>query len=942
MGLGDAAIGKVPALAAAGVAGILPATLVCGPLSDRLGRRKPFVVASAALIGCAMLIPVAVPTMTGMLVMAFLVGVGLGCFQGVDTALISQVLPSQESFARDLGVVNIAAALPQALAPAVAAALVLGLGGYQALFSAATAFGVLGAVRGPAGPKRPLTTTLDYRTRKEHTVTDPKATSETPEETVARLSLEEKAALATGATWWTTEALPHVGVPGIRLSDGPHGLRLQNEDRADHLGINDSTPATCFPPAVTLASSWDTELAERVGRALGRESLAHGVHVLLGPGVNIKRSPLCGRNFEYFSEDPLLSGILGTAWVNGVQSQGVGASLKHFAANNQEAGRMSVSADIDARTLREIYLPAFRRVVTEARPWTVMCAYNRVNGVHSSENHWLLTDLLRGEWGYEGVVVSDWGAVIDRARALSAGLDLEMPSSSGQGPARVVAAIGSGELDEKVLDRSAARIVELARRATAQGTEDASFDVAFDASFDVDEHHALAREAAVRGAVLLKNEGGLLPLNPTPGSRIAVLGEFARTPRYQGAGSSRVTPTRLDDALTALTTALTAAAPDATVDFAPGFPVDDPDGDVDGLREEAVRAARAADVAVLFLGLPPSHESEGYDRDHIELPLEQTELLAAVTAVNPNTVVVLANGGVVRLSGWIDDVPAVLEGWLSGQAGGSATADLLLGRANPSGRLTETVPLRLADTPAHADWPGERGHARYGEGLFVGYRHYDARDLAVSYPFGHGLSYTTFTYADLRVTRDDTGFDVSVAVTNTGPRAGHEVVQVYVGAPGSQVRRAVRELRAFAAISLAPAETRDLTLRIDRADLAHFDIGVGAWLVEGLEYRVDVGASSRDIRLTTTVTIEGDPYVEAPDADSTVGEWRAHPVGGPAVERLLVRVRETMRDAYPKEGSPRHRMIADMRLSQLAKLPIVPLDFDDVEELLAAVRKATA
>ncbi|MCX5206672.1 glycoside hydrolase family 3 C-terminal domain-containing protein [Streptomyces sp. NBC_00237] len=327
-----------------------------------------------------------------------------------------------------------------------------------------------------------------------------------------------------------------------------------------------------------------------------------------------------------------------------------------------------------------------------------------------------------------------------------------------------------------------------------------------------------------------------------------------------------------------------------------------------------------------------------YDRDHLELPLEQTELLAAVTAVNPRAVVVLANGGVVRLSGWIDDVPAVLEGWLLGQAGGSATADLLLGHANPSGRLTETVPLRLADTPAHLDWPGEQGHARYGERLFVGYRHYDARDMDVSFPFGHGLSYTTFDHTDLRVTQDGTGIEVTVAVTNTGPRAGHEVVQVYVGAPGSRVRRPVRELRAFAALRLEAAETRDVTLRVAREDLAHFDIGAGAWLVEGIDHRVDVGASSRDIRLTTTVTVEGDPYTEVPGADSTLGQWLAHPVGGPALETLLTRVRKTMGDAYPKDGTPRHRMVADMRLSQLAKLPIIPLDFDDVEALLATLR----
>lgn len=762
-------------------------------------------------------------------------------------------------------------------------------------------------------------------------MTDPiQAVPATAEEAIARLTLKEKAALATGASWWTTAAFPHAGIPAFRLADGPHGLRFQNDEQVDHLGINGSEPATCFPPAVTLASTWDTDLAARVGRALGRESLSQGVHVLLGPGVNIKRSPLCGRNFEYYSEDPLLSGVLGTAWVNGVQSQGVGTSLKHFAANNQEGGRMSVSADIDARTLHEIYLPAFRRVVTEAKPWTVMCAYNRINGVHASENRWLLTELLRDTWGYEGVVVSDWGAVVDRARALAAGLDLEMPSSSGLGPTRLVAAIDSGELDEKALDASATRIAALARKATPQNPADADYDQ--------DAHHALAREVAVRGAVLLKNEGSLLPLDPAAGLHIAVLGEFARTPRYQGAGSSRVTPTRLDDALTALA----ATAPAATVDFAPGFPVDEPNGDVTALREEAVRTARDADVVLLFLGLPPSFESEGYDRDHLDLPAEQTELLHAVTAVNPNVVVILANGGVVRLSGWIDDVPAVLEGWLLGQAGGSATADLLFGRANPSGRLTETVPLRLADTPAHLDWPGERGHARYGEGQFVGYRHYDARDMEVSYPFGHGLSYTAFAHTDLRVAQDDTGLEATLTVTNTGSRAGHEVVQAYVGAIDSRVRRPVRELKAFGTVSLQPGEARDITLRIAREDLAYFDIVAETWLVEGGNYRVDVGASSRDIRLTAMFTMEGNAYADVPDADSTIADWRAHPVGGPAFDRLLERVRETMGQAYPQEGSPRHRMIADMRLSQLAKLPIVPLDFADVDSLLAEVRAASA
>ncbi|MER5258007.1 glycoside hydrolase family 3 C-terminal domain-containing protein [Streptomyces sp. NPDC002855] len=757
---------------------------------------------------------------------------------------------------------------------------------------------------------------------------NPNQSAQTPAETVARLSLAEKADLTTGAGWWRTTALPDAGIPELRLSDGPHGLRLQNDTQADHLGINGSAPATCFPPAVTLACTWDTGLAGRVGGALARECLARGVHVLLGPGVNIKRSPLCGRNFEYFSEDPLLSGELGTAWVKGLQTHGVGASVKHFAANNQETGRMSVSADIDVRTLREIYLPAFRRVVSEARPWTVMCAYNRVNGVHASQNPWLLTDVLRDEWGFDGVVVSDWGAVVDRARALAAGLDLEMPSSSGAGPARAVTAVESGELSAGALDRSAARVVALARKAAAHARPDAPFDPA--------AHHDLAREVATRGAVLLKNDGALLPLDPAASHRIAVIGEFARTPRYQGEGSSRVTPTRLDSALTSLSE----SAPAAHISFAPGFPVDAADADAAALHEEAVRTAESADVAVLFLGLPPSLESEGYDREHIELPAEQTRLLAAVIAVNPNTVVVLANGGVVRLAGWIDDVPAVLEGWLLGQAGGSATVDLLFGRANPSGRLAETIPQRLADTPAYLAWPGESGHVTYSEGLFVGYRHYDARDMAVSFPFGHGLSYTTFDYADLRVISDAGGLDVTVAVTNTGERAGHEVVQVYVAAPGTRARRPVRELKGFATVYLMPGETQNVTVRVTRADLAYFDTAADTWLVEDGDHRIDIGASSRDIRLSATVPVEGDAYAEQPDADSTVAVWLAHPVGGPAIEALLGRVRTSMGDAYPKEGSPRHRMVANMRLGQLAGLPIVPLGFDDVQELVETVRSA--
>ncbi|MCX2746834.1 glycoside hydrolase family 3 C-terminal domain-containing protein [Arthrobacter sp. MI7-26] len=739
------------------------------------------------------------------------------------------------------------------------------------------------------------------------------------------LSLEQKAALTSGAGWWDTVSYPQAGIPAVVMSDGPHGLRFQESD-ADHLGLSSSAPATCFPPAVALGSSWDLGLTHRVASALGREAQFFGVNVLLGPGINIKRSPLCGRNFEYFSEDPLLSGALGVAWVKGLQSQGVGASLKHFAANNQETDRMTISADIAARPLQEIYLRAFRRVVMEAKPWTVMCSYNRINGLHASQNPWLLTEILRDEWGFNGVVVSDWGAVVDRVKGLAAGMDLEMPSSSGAGPARVAAAVRSGELDEVRLDLSVARLTTLAAKS--------AFGARPGIMFDAEAHHALAREAAVRSAVLLKNDGGLLPLDPASGQKIAVIGEFARTPRYQGAGSSQVVPTQLDTALDAIK----GLAVNAGIRFAPGFTVDgtsDPIRD-SALRQEAVRTAAEADVVVLFLGLPASYESEGFDREHIELPAEQTALLEAVSSANRNVVVVLANGSVVRLSGWADRVPAILEGWLGGQAGGSATADLLFGRANPSGRLTETIPLRIEDTPAYLDFPGEGGHVSYGEGLFVGYRHYDARKLEVSFPFGHGLSYTSFEYSDLRVDNADGGARLAVRVRNSGDRAGREVVQAYVQAPCSRVQRPERELKGFATIELQPGEAAEVVITVPRDEFAYYDVGAAAWLVEELEYSFQVGTSSRDLRLAAAVHIQGDDFVAPVDKESTLAEWFRHPVGGPALQVLLEPVLASVREGALK-GSPREKMIMGTRLGQLAQFPAVPVTEDQLDVLMAQV-----
>lgn len=711
---------------------------------------------------------------------------------------------------------------------------------------------------------------------------------------VADLTLEEKASLTSGASFWTTKPVERVGIPAVMLTDGPHGLRKQAQG-GDHLGLGDSVPATCFPPAVALGSSWDVDLAERVGAALGVESSIEDVAVILGPGANIKRSPLCGRNFEYLSEDPIVSGVMGAALVNGIQSTGVGASLKHFAANNQENDRMRSSSDIDPRPLREIYLRSFQRVVEDAQPHTVMCAYNRVNGVYASENPFLLTQVLRDEWGFEGLVVSDWGAVNERVAALAAGLDLEMPSNGGATDAELVAAVRDGSLDEKHLDASAGRVATLALRwAETERVE---------GPLDVDAHHALAREAAGRSIVLLRNEaprpagdpveaqGPLLPLEAD--ASLAVIGLFADEPRYQGAGSSMIHPTRLDDALSAIRQVAT------DVTYAQGFTtaVDADPAETARLRDEAVAAASAARTAVVFIGLPARLESEGYDRDDIDLPADQLALVDAVLGANPRTVVVLSNGSVVALP-FADRVPAIVEAWLLGQAGGSATADVLFGSVNPSGKLAETVPLRLEDTPAFLNFPGEDGHVRYGEGLFVGYRWYEARRIQVAFPFGHGLSYTTFAYSDAAASvTADGDVEVRVTVTNTGERAGREVVQAYTSLPGSAVQRAPKELKAFALVALEAGESREVALTVRRSDLAYWHVRADRWVVEGGDYVVAIGASSSDIRSTVEVAVDGDALSLPLTRESSLGEVFAHPVAGPMVQAAMAGMAEMMEGA---------------------------------------------
>lgn len=665
------------------------------------------------------------------------------------------------------------------------------------------------------------------------------------------MHLAARAALTVGAGFWTTAAEP----PAV-LTDGPHGVRLSPPGE---VGIGHAHPATCFPPAPGLASSWNADLVERVGRAIGEEAAALGVAVVLGPGVNIKRSPLGGRNFEYYSEDPLVSGVLGGAWVRGLQSAGVGASVKHFAVNNQETRRMTVSAEVDERTLREIYLPAFERIVREERPRTVMCSYNRINGVPAAEHHWLLTEVLRGEWGFEGAVISDWGAVDALVPALAAGLDLEMPGPQPDSVAAVVTAVQDGTLPESALDAAAARVTALSVPLLDPGVDEAA-------------HHELAREAARQAIVLLKNDGGVLPLGDGP---IAVIGELARTPRIQGAGSSQVTPTTVDVPLEVLAERL----PD--VAFAQGYALGTDESSALALADEAVRLATGARTVLLFAGLPEEAESEGQDRTDLDLPEVQVRLIERVVAANPRTVVVLSNGGVVTLEPWHDAVPAILETWLLGQGAGAAIADVLTGAVSPSGRLPETIPRRLEDTPSFLNFPGEHDVVRYGEGVFVGYRYTETVGVAPRYPFGHGLTYSRFEHTDLQVTVRGALVRVRVTVRNAGTRDAAEVVQLYVAPPPGGVRRPRRELRAFARVELAAGDRTTVEFELGERDFSLWD---GGWVVPGGEYLVEVGRSAADIVLAAPLR-KRSPKPPPLTIDSTVGEFLAHPITGPVLER---------------------------------------------------------
>ena len=757
---------------------------------------------------------------------------------------------------------------------------------------------------------------------------------------IADMTLEEKAALCTGASAWTTTPVERLGVPELTCSDGPHGIRRLADVHS--LGEK-SLPATCFPTASCSASTWDVALLGELGAALGEEAIALKVDVVLGPGVNMKRSPLGGRNFEYFSEDPYLAGELAVSFINGVQSKGVGVSLKHYAANNQEFQRFSISAEVDERTLREIYLPAFEKAVKEAQPWTVMCSYNKVNGVFASEHQGLLTEILKEEWGFEGLVVSDWGAVRDRVAALRGGLDWEMPGPQPRRVQAVVAAVRAGELAEATLDEAVRRILRIVFKAqeTPKG-----------GAFDAAGHHALARKIAAEGMVLLKNDplpqqgplpaqGRLLPLKDQ--KRIAVIGRSAQAAHFQGGGSSHINPTQVDVPFEELQ----ARADNAELSYAEGYPADD--AFRQDLIDEAVALARGADVALLYIALPGYIESEGYDRTDLDLTRQQVALIQAVAKAQPKTVVVLNNGAPVAMSAWIDAVPAVLEGWMMGQAGGGAIADILFGLANPCGKLAETFPLKLADTPAYLNWPGEMGKVNYGEGLFIGYRYYDAKQMPVLFPFGYGLSYTAFAYSNPRVSaqtfRDVDGLTVTVDVTNTGQMAGKEIVQVYLHDRVAGLVRPAKELKGFAKVALEPGETKSVAIALDFRSFAFYHPEYRQWITEDGDFDILIGSSSADIRHTLTVTLESTLRLPCIlDEESTIREWLADPRGRAVFGPFYAQMEEQGRKIFGGLGIGLDfmAMLGDMPLVSVLMLrqDALPMPSEDfVAGLLAQTRE---
>ena len=724
-------------------------------------------------------------------------------------------------------------------------------------------------------------------------------------ERIAQMTLEEKCSLLSGADFWHTKAIDRLGIHSLMVSDGPHGLRKQDVDN-DATNENDSIRAVCFPTGCATAASFDRALLRELGEAIGDSAQHERLAVVLGPAINIKRSPLCGRNFEYFSEDPYLAGEAAASFSQGVQSRGVSVSVKHFAGNSQEHRRMSSDSRIDERTLREIYLSAFETVVKRTHPWTVMCSYNRLNGAYACENRWLLTELLRGEWGFDGCVISDWGATADRIACVEAGMDLEMPTSGGENDRRVAQAVRDGRLDEKLVDLCCERVLTLLERYESNAKPETAWNL--------EAQHRLARRLAADCIVLLKNDGNVLPLRRD--AKLAIIGAFAKKPRYQGGGSSHInsfTVTSAWDELGAL----------ANASYADGYAGDEPD---EALLAEAVETARRAETAVLSVGLPDSFESEGYDRKHMRMPRCQTELIERVAAVNPNVVVVLHNGSPIEMP-WIDSVKGVLELYLGGQAVGGAAVDVLFGDVNPSGRLPETFPLKLEDNPSFPWYGGEGDVAEYREGVFVGYRWYDKRKMDVLFPFGYGLSYTTFEYSNLKLDakeiKDTDTLSVTVDVKNTGKVAGKEVVQLYVGDVTSTVFRPVRELKGFQKVALAPGEVKTLTFKLCKRAFAYWNEQIHDWHVESGAFTIEIGHSSRDIALSDVVNVQS--TVELPETftmDSIFLDLMANAKARTVLKPLLDAMTQTLGGSPDDSDVATSAISPDMMQAMMQYMPI--------------------
>ncbi|MEG0308001.1 MAG: glycoside hydrolase family 3 C-terminal domain-containing protein [Clostridium sp.] len=685
-------------------------------------------------------------------------------------------------------------------------------------------------------------------------------------ELIKEMTIEEKASLCSGLNFWNTKSVERLNIPSIMMTDGPHGLRKQAA-ASDHLGLNESVKATCFPTASALACSWNRDLVKDLGVALGEECQAEDVSIILGPGVNIKRSPLCGRNFEYYSEDPYLSSQLAKNQIQGTQSQGVGTSIKHFAANNQEHRRMTIDTIIDERALREIYLASFETAIREAKPWTVMCSYNKLDGEFCSENYRLLTEILRNQWGYEGFVVSDWGAVNDRDKALYAGLELQMPADGGVGDAIIVEAIKKGTLSETVLDTAVERLLNIIFKAVENKKEKATFSK--------EDHHELARNIARECVVLLKNEEKILPLKKN--EKIAVIGDLAKKVRYQGGGSSHINPTMIDN----LYEEIVNLVGEDKVTYSRGY-----DLSTDGINEELVNEAKKlaseAEKVVLFIGLPERYESEGFDRKHLRMPKNQEAIVGQLQSVNKNIIVVLSNGSPIEMP-FINNIKGIVEGYLTGQGGGKAVADVLYGEVNPSGKLAETFPLKLSHNPSYLNFPGEVEKVEYKEGVFVGYRYYDTKEMEVLFPFGYGLSYTNFEYSDLKVSNreinDTEKITVTVNVKNIGDIYGKEIVQLYVRDVDSNVSRPSKELKGFEKVSLNPGEEKEVSFELDKRSFAYYNIDIKDWHVETGEFEILVGKSSRDIILKEVITVNSTLEVKKMVTKNTaIGDVASHPI----------------------------------------------------------------